>query len=147
MTDLDNTKDLVSTLFKSGLTDNEKLQKLLWNLKEIAELSNEDLGINGNDDLKVFFIYYLTDLANQYRPTNSSKLPEKILSIDNCFNDISIGVSIAFDRFLKSMPSSPNDEENHRLAHECLSEIRNRCNEEAQKIREITDKWLLEIRY
>lgn len=147
MTALNNTKDLVSALFRSGLTDNEKLQKLLWNLKEIAELGNEDLGINDNDDLKVFFVCYLTDLANQYRPTNSSKLPEKILSIDNCFNDVSIGVSIAFEHFLKSIPSSPNEEENHRLAHECLSEIKGRCNEEAQKIREITDKWLLEIKY
>lgn len=147
MTALNNTKDLVSTLFRDGLTDNEKLQSLLWNLKEIAELSDEDLGINDSIDLKAFFVCYLTDLANQYRPTNSSKLPEKILSIDNCFNDVSIGVNIAFERFFERMPSSPSEEENHRLAYECLNEIRNRCNEEAQKVREITDKWLLEIRY
>jgi hypothetical protein len=147
MKTLNNTKDLVSTLFRSGLTDNEQLQQLLWNLKEILELNNEDLGVNDNDDLRAFFVSYLTDLANLYRPTNSSKLPERILSIDNSLIDMTVGINEAFESLLKRMPSSPGEESNRRLAHECLNEIRVRCNQNVESVREITEKWLISIRY
>jgi hypothetical protein len=147
MKTLNNTKDLVSTLFRSGLTDNEQLQQLLWNLKEILELNNEDLGVNDNDDLRAFFVSYLTDLANLYRPTNSSKLPERILSIDNSLIDMTVGINEAFENLLKRMPSSPDEESNRRLTHECLNEIRVRCNQNVENVREITEKWLISIRY
>jgi hypothetical protein len=81
----DDVKKYIDGLYEDGATSNERLQELIWRLKMLSELPNEELGIAADGDFRYFFIKYLTELANRHHPTNSSDLPKKLLEI-HCAN-------------------------------------------------------------
>ena len=76
---VEDTLNLTNEMFKKGANNNEQLQLLIWHLKEIAESNNEELQIS--QDKEIFLIQFLTNLANLYKPTNSSQYPSKIIEI------------------------------------------------------------------
>jgi hypothetical protein len=143
---IEDTKKLTEQLFRNGSTNNEQLQLLLWNLKEISELNNEEISMP-EGDFPIFFMKFLTELANSYRPTNSSKLPQRLLSIDSSLNDMCITIQEATEEFNRKVSYIVDNKESFELTSECVSNVRNKAMEASLTVRNKIDEWLVEIRY
>jgi hypothetical protein len=141
-----DTKKLTEELFRNGSTNNEQLQLLLWHLKEITELSNEQLSIP-EGHFPVFFMSYLTELANSYKPTNSSELPHRLLSIERALNEMRNSIQVATEDFGKQISYIVDDETSFELTAKCVSDVRNSAMEASLIVRDKIDEWLVEIRY
>jgi len=99
MSQIDEAEKFVRSLYREGSTNNENLQLLLWQLKEIVEKleqTDNELGVKGD---KLEFLHnFLTNLANLYKPTNSSKFPTEILNLHSA---ASIQIVDAKNTFVK----------------------------------------------
>jgi hypothetical protein len=143
---IEDTKILTEQLFKNGSTNNEQLQLLLWHLKEIAELNDEELAIP-KGSLPIFFMTYLTELANSYRPTNASKLPQRLLSIDTALIDMRNKIQEATEEFNQKVVCIVDDRESYELTSQCASVLRNSALEASTIVSNEINDWLVEIRY
>lgn len=147
MSILDDTKRLTEQLFRNGSTNNEQLQLLLWHLKEITELSNEELSIP-EGSFPVFFMSYLTELANSHRPTNASQFPYKLLSIHNSLDEMRVNIHGAMDEFLMNTKVYELDEDDKtQLLHKCFQQIKTISTDTSLKVQDEMDKCLRDINY
>jgi hypothetical protein len=174
MSQIDETESFVMSLYREGSTNNENLQILLWQLKEIVEKlerTDDELGVEG--DKFLFLNGFLTKLANLYRPTNTSEYPIEILKINGVIakhiEDIEYNHQIEKlihelkDKVMvrvvsHSLHSSP---ENSKLEKELsfvfneseskILESLHKRNEDVHlfftELRAITIKWLSDCRY
>ncbi len=144
---LEDTKRLTEQLFRNGSTNNEQLQLLLWHLKEITELSNEELAIP-EGSFSVFFMSYLTALANSHRPTNASQFSHKLLSIHNSVDEMRVSIHGAIDEFLMEAKFHElNEEDKAELLHKCFQKIKMTSMDTSLKVQDEMEKCLVEIRY
>ncbi len=149
-TNPNDVKNFVSDLYQNGLTNNEKLQGLLWQIKMVSELSNEELGIKSDGDLRSFFIKFMTDLANNYRPSNQSELPQKLLklyetTLSNKNFIYQAGEDLLRDLYLAKMEKNP--EKNEELIRSFIFSVAGSNENNAFKIRQAVDELLAEINY
>jgi hypothetical protein len=142
-----DTEALVDELFRDGSTSNERLQALLWQLKMISELSDEELQLPNGVDVKAFYVGFLTNLANRYRPTNASKFPERLLSIERPLEEMRIRLYEETDNFLQKMLTASEEQSNRELILEYTANIKSRCNEGIQIARSEIERTLVEINY
>jgi hypothetical protein len=143
---IEDTKILTQQLFRNGSANNEQLQTLLWQLKEITELSDKELAIPAGE-FQTFFMSYLTELANSYRPTNTSKLPERLLSIDSSLNDMRVRIQKATEEFNQKVGYIVDDRQSFELISECVNVVRHSALEASTMVSDNINDWLDEIRY
>ena len=142
-----DTKKLTEQLFRNGSTNNEQLQLLLWHLKEITELSNEQLAIS-EGSFPVFFMSYLTELANSYRPTNESQFPHKLLALYSSADEMRVNIHEAMEVFLmKTKVHELNEEDKTQLLHECFQEIKLISMDTSLEVKDEMEKCLQDIKY
>ncbi len=148
----DEVKQAVNKLFDGGSTSNEMLQDLLWKLKMLSELSDEDLGIKSEDDRRYFFTIFFTELANAYKPTNSSELPRKLLQIHSSNAEFLQSINQLYGSFehefaenFLSDKKTKNDlhEQHFKFRHDLSNLIRNQYIHSQNAIEE----WLKKINY
>jgi hypothetical protein len=149
-TNPNDVKNFVSDLYQNGLTNNEKLQGLLWQIKMVSELSNEELGIKSDGDWRSFFIKFMTDLANNYRPSNQSEVPQKLLklyetTLSNKNFIYQAGEDLLRDLYLAKMEKNP--EKNEELIRSFIFSVAGSNENNAFKIRQAVDELLAEINY
>lgn len=143
---IEDTKNLTKQLFRDGSTNNEQLQLLLWHLKEITELNEDELGI-AKDNFQIFFMEYLTELANSYRPTNTSKLPERLLAIDSSLSEMRIKIQEVTEEFNRKIGYIVDDKQSFELTTECVEAVRYSSLEASTIVSDKINEWLVEIRY
>ena len=144
---INDTEQLVDGLFRNGSTNNESLQALLWQLKMISELSDEELQLPNGVDIRAFYVGFLTYLANRYRPTNASKFPERLLSIEQPLQEMRIGLYEESEKFLQKMLVVSEEQSNRELVLEYVANVKNGCNESIQIARNEMERLLVEINY
>ena len=145
-----DVKNFIDDLYHDGLTNNEKLQDLMWRLKMVSELTNEELGINSDNDPRYFFITFLTDLANRYRHTNTSQLPPRLLSIHSSTLDIKerfnqIASDFHRDIYLAKMEGKQIDYDS--LINQITSQLASEALSSLDVIRLQINDWLRECNY
>jgi hypothetical protein len=143
-----DTKKLTEQLFRNGSTNNEQLQLLLWHLKEITELSNEQLAIS-EGSFPVFFMSYLTELANSYRPTNESQFPHKLLALYSSADEMRVNIAGVIDEFKMKMKvyEELDGDAKTLLLHSCFGEIQKISMNTSLTIKDEMDKCLQDIKY
>lgn len=149
-TNPNEVKNFVNGLYQNGLTNNEKIQGLLWQIKMVSELSNEELGIKSDSDFRYFFIRFMTDLANNYRPSNQSELPQKLMRLyetplSNKNFILEAGEDLLRDLYLAKMEKNP--EKNEELIRSFIFSVAESNENNALEIRLAVDELLAEINY
>ena len=147
MTLINDTKEMAENLFRNGSTSNEQLQLLLWHLKEITELSDEELAMPKNG-FPGFFTGYLTELANRYRPTNTSDFPHKLLTLHSSFNEMRVNIHTQIDDFIMKTKVYDLDESSRiKLLNDCFDEIKKITMNISTKVQSDIDECLRDIKY
>jgi len=166
MSQIDEAEKFVRSLYREGSTNNENLQLLLWQLKEIVEKlerTDNELGVKGD---KLEFLHnFLTKLANLYEPTNSSKFPTEILKLHsaasiqivdakNTFVKIQGDLSLFKEKVMINYHLASTDDELlpilNDLESKMLESLHTQLGELMNQGREtiaITEKWLQDCRY
>lgn len=144
---ISETEVLVDALFRNGSTNNESLQALLWQLKMISELSDEELQLPNGVDIKAFYVGFLTNLANRYHPTNTSRFPERLLSIEHPLSEMRIRLHEETEKFLQKTIAESEEQPNRELVLEYVANVRNGCNEGILMARNEIERLLVEINY
>ena len=160
---IEETFNLTNEMFNKGANNNETLQLLLWNLKEILERDKEQLNIN--QDKEEFLIQFITKLANLYKPTNASQYPSKIVEIhdENEQQIVEITKSFSevmteFERFVVIAKTANFNRDDIVLFNELIdsnqSKFMNKCQMLREKItlsnykiRSMTEQLLIDCRY
>lgn len=160
---IEQTLQLTNEMFERGANNNENLQLLLWNLKEIVEQDKESLNIA--QDKEEFLIQFITKLANLYKPTNASKYPSKIvrvhdeneqqiIDIANTFSEVMneierfavIAKNASLDRGEVFLSNELIDLNQSKFMDKCQM-LREKITMTNYKIREMTEQLLIECRY
>jgi hypothetical protein len=144
---INDTEHLVDGLFRGGSTNNEALQALLWQLKMISELSDEELQLSNGVDIKAFYVGFLTNLANRYRPTNASRFPKRLLSIEHPLSEMRIRLHEETEKFIQKMLVVSEEQPNRELVLEYVANVKNGCSEGIQIARNEMERLLVEINY
>ncbi len=166
---IDTTRILVKELYRNGNTNNENLQKLLWKIKELTELSEEQLKeAEIKCDLVTFLMLFITELANLYKPTNTSQYVSEVNNLYNSTILISEKTQVKVKELheviarkiqayeiglisaIKQSSSNPNLSELNdiriEIFHKC-AEINEIISNEHITINENLTKWLQDSRY
>jgi hypothetical protein len=166
---IDTTRILVKELYRNGNTNNENLQKLLWSIKELTELSEEQLKeAEIKCDLETFLMLFITELANLYKPTNSSQYVSEVNNLYNSTILISEKTRVKIKELqdvvtrkietyesglikaIGQSSSHPNLSELNNIKIEIIekcAEIENHISNEHIAINETLTKWLRDCRY
>lgn len=160
---IEQTLKLTNEMFERGANNNENLQLLLWNLKEIVEQDKEHLNIA--QDKEEFLIQFITKLANLYKPTNASQYPSKIVRVHDENEQQIVEIADSFsevmneiERFAVIAKNANLDREEVVLSNELIDLNQSKFMDKCQmlrekitmtnyKIREMTEQLLIECRY